>query len=75
MLQAAYGNEPMDNNQGMDEKEAMEVAWNNGTALEFASLLDVASPSETKQSSFADGQRFPSWRAFRTTVEKWQKET
>ncbi|OWA52219.1 hypothetical protein BV898_16677 [Hypsibius exemplaris] len=74
MLQAAYGNEAMDNNQDMAEKEAMEVAWNNGSALESASLMDVASSSETKHSSFADGQRFPSWTACRT-VEKWQKET
>ncbi|OWA53094.1 hypothetical protein BV898_17528 [Hypsibius exemplaris] len=41
----------------MVENEAMEVASNNGSALESgpsASLMDVAPPSSTKQSSFAN---------------------
>ncbi|OQV20972.1 hypothetical protein BV898_05047 [Hypsibius exemplaris] len=78
MLQAEYENAAMDDNEGMVENEAMEVASHNGSALEFvpfASLMDVASQSGTKQFSFADGQRFPSWTACRTAVEKWQKET
>ncbi|OQV11832.1 hypothetical protein BV898_13886 [Hypsibius exemplaris] len=55
MLQAEFENEAMDNDEGRVENETMEVASNNGSALDLASssanLVDVASSSGTKQSS------------------------
>ncbi|OWA55294.1 hypothetical protein BV898_19677 [Hypsibius exemplaris] len=57
MLQAKYENEAMNDNEGMIKNEAIEVASNNCPALESApsaSLMDVASPNRTKQSSLAD---------------------
>ncbi|OQV20023.1 hypothetical protein BV898_06027 [Hypsibius exemplaris] len=68
MLQAEYENEAMDDNKGTVENEAMEVASNNGSALESApSLRPTSEPNkcgiidwDKAVFAFTDGQQFPS---------------